>query len=59
MVCIALHKLFISENDPSQPRWQLEVNELDLIREFSFVRRLRTTSIRWFWEATHCFVLMG
>lgn len=42
MVCIALHKLFISENDPSQPRWQLEVNELDFIREFSFVRRLKT-----------------
>ena len=32
MACIALHNLCIAENDPCQPRWQLEVQQLDLIR---------------------------
>ena len=32
MVCIALHNLYIAENDQCKPRWQLEVHELDLIR---------------------------
>ena len=33
MACIALHNLCIAENDPCQPRWQLDVQELDLIRQ--------------------------
>ena len=37
MACIALHNLCIAENDPCQPRWQLEVEQLDLIRD-SIVR---------------------
>ena len=32
MACIALHNLCIDENDPCEPRWVLEVDELDLIR---------------------------
>jgi hypothetical protein len=32
MACIALHNVCIAENDPCQPRWQLEVQHLDLIR---------------------------
>ena len=34
MLCVVLHKICISENDPSQPRWKLQVNELDCIRDF-------------------------
>ena len=30
--CIALHNLFIAENDPCKPHWQLEVHELDFMR---------------------------
>ena len=26
MACIALHNLCIAENDPCEPRWQLEVH---------------------------------
>ena len=32
MACIALHNLYIAENDQCKPRWQLEVHELDLIQ---------------------------
>jgi len=30
---MALHNICIAENDPCQPRWKLEVHEIDLIRE--------------------------
>ena len=33
MACIALHNLCIEISDPSQPRWRLEVDDLDLIRK--------------------------
>ena len=32
MAGIALHNLCIAENDPCKSHWQLEVDELDLIR---------------------------
>ena len=32
MACTALHNLYIAENEPCKPRWQLEVYEFDLIR---------------------------
>ena len=33
MACIALHNLCIETSDPCQPRWILEVDDLDLIRK--------------------------
>ena len=33
MACIALHNLCIEISDPCQPRWRLEVDDLDLIRK--------------------------
>ena len=33
MACIALHNMCIAEDDPCQPRWQLEVQDLDLITD--------------------------
>ena len=33
MACIALNKLCIEISDPWQPRWRLEVDDLDLIRK--------------------------
>ena len=33
MACIALHNTCIAEDDPCQPRWQLEVQDLDLITD--------------------------
>ena len=33
MACIALHNLCIEISDPCQPRWSLEVNDLDLVRK--------------------------
>ena len=32
MTCIALHNLCIHRSDPCNPRWRLQVNELNLIR---------------------------
>ena len=32
MTCIALHNLCIQPSDPCNPRWRLQVNELNLIR---------------------------
>ena len=33
MAFIALHNLCIEISDPCQPRWSLEVNDLDLVRK--------------------------
>ena len=33
MACIASHNLCIEISDPCQPRWRLEVDDLDLIRK--------------------------
>ena len=33
MACIAFHNLCIEISDPCQPRWRLEVDDLDLIRK--------------------------
>ena len=33
MACIALHNLCIEISDACQPRWRLEVDDLDLIRK--------------------------
>ena len=33
MAFIALHNLCIEISDPCQPRWRLEVNDLDLIQK--------------------------
>ena len=33
MACIALHNMCIAEDHPCQPRWQLEVQDLDLITD--------------------------
>ena len=33
MACIALHNLCIEISDAYQPRWRLEVDDLDLIRK--------------------------
>lgn len=40
MACIALHNICIAKCDPCKPRWQLEVQELDLI-EGSLIREQR------------------
>ena len=56
MACIALHNICISENDPCLPQWQLEVDQLDLIRgilirqehkEQSNLNRMKTSN--WMW----------
>ena len=56
MACIALHNLCIEISDPSQPRWRLEVDDLDLIRKRlrraedkreSSLNRLKISS--WLW----------
>ena len=33
MCCIALHNLRIKRNDPCNPRWKLEVEDLHIIRQ--------------------------
>ena len=37
MSCIMLHNLYISLNDPCEPRWCLEVEELGFIKK-DFIR---------------------
>ena len=54
--CIALHNLSIEISDPYQPRWRLDVDDLDLIRKRlrpaedkreSSLKRLKTSN--WLW----------
>ena len=33
MACIALHNIFIDKSDPCQPRWRLDLEQLDLIEK--------------------------
>ena len=33
MACIMLHNLCIEHNDPCEPRWRLEVNNLELFEK--------------------------
>ena len=56
MACIALHNVCIDEDDPCEPRWQLEVDDLALIRtritrtenrDMSDLNRLKISN--WLW----------
>ena len=33
MACIMLNNLWIEHNDPCEPRWRLQVNELELFEK--------------------------
>ena len=56
MACIALHNICIDRSDPCQPRWRLEVEQLDLIekplsraedKEESSLNRMKISN--WLW----------
>ena len=57
MACIALHNSCISKNDPCNPRWKLEVNELHLVRkrtkrtkDVRLTQETRQQIARWLWS---------
>lgn len=53
MTCIALHNLCIHRSDPCNPRWRLQVNELNLIRNDAQAEdgnTTRDTIANWLWD---------
>ena len=55
MTCISLHYLCIQRKDPCQPRWMLEVKDLNLIRENSDAQPKDASTTRdaiaeWLWS---------
>jgi hypothetical protein len=54
MTCIALHNICIHRCDPCKPRWRLDIQELNLIRNGSTVDADSDTSkeiiANWLWD---------
>lgn len=57
MACIALHNLCISRSDPCLPRWQLRVENLNLIRQRTtrghdrqLSQQIRSRITQWLWS---------
>lgn len=57
MCCIALHNLCIKRNDPCNPRWKLEVEDLNIIRKATkrtqdrmLAQGIRQKITSWLWS---------
>ena len=57
MACIALHNICIYRNDPSNPRWKLEVHHLHLLRkptkrtrDIQLAQEIRERIAGWLWS---------
>jgi hypothetical protein len=56
MACITLHNFCIAQNDPCDPRWRLEVGDINMIRGNNIVHKqnnsdsIKDTILNWLWR---------